>query len=268
MDDERFKDRVGFPNQEDIPYEYRNNKANFYPKIAGIGQYIDKISEILLAAGVEILTSSKIQDLNIGPNDEIHSCSVINNNGQNQEIDCDFMIWTAPLIFLKPLMSKAEIDDSWMKIGKPPSRALQFVHFTTIEPLFNSSAFYYYDFSQDSSFRITNYSAFTSHPLGNAYTLEFIEDFKKETLEHKSAMQMVNQFLKNNLNSNLEASQIFIDPLRVPVPDFHVRRYNTLAEKHTCPIKNLHLYGSSASQSFQLSRNIYATASDLTESIL
>ncbi len=264
---DRYRSRIGFPHQEKLPAALQPGSVNRYPRKAGIGQFIEKIEHYLHTRGCSILLGANLVQFAFGDDGQISACE-IDADGESQTVPCDHVIWTAPLFPLNQVLARSSADASWVPETKRPDQVLEFIHFTTGEPIFESNAFYYYDLDPSIRFRITNYAAYTHHPAGNAYTLEYVRPISAPSSTEQAARSEVDNFLTTIKCESQRSENIWVDPARIPVPCFSLpTNENTVVTNADTKPENLHLFGPSANQSFVLSRDIYSESADLVKGL-
>lgn len=265
MASNHYRSRIGFPHQGKLPESLQPKNVNWYPKQAGIGQFIDKIAEYLRAGSCDILLGAKVTKFDVNEHGQIMGCDIA-TDGTTRHVDCDHVIWTAPLFSLGQVLTASEMDQSWVPASRKPEQLLEFVHFVTNEPIFEHDAFYYYDLDPSKRFRITNYDGYTKHAAGNAYTLEFLRPMGSAPSSPESALTEINAFLETFGRSTLRCDQLWVDTSRIPVPCFSLA---TDGEAQALNDEkkpfNIHLFGATANQSFVLSRDIYTESAELAK---
>jgi len=122
-------------------------RTHFYPKVGGVGVWVDQMRIKLDALGVTVLCGRSVKK--IGHKGRVINRIVMDND---EVIDCDNLVWTIPLVFL---FRAAGIECS--TVG-PRLLNTTLLHFTfDSKPLSDDHYFYCYDPSF-LPFRVTLYS--------------------------------------------------------------------------------------------------------------
>ena len=145
--------------------------------------------------GGEFIQSARVSKLALDSNESVSHVTVQSTDTDASEVIRNNLIWATALPRLKSLLVDAGAQSSWIPPLLAPERQLEFIHFVMKEPMFAPEAFYFYDLDPQSAFRLTNYQAYTSHPLGNAYTLERILPAGEQGFEHDEGVNFVSTFL-------------------------------------------------------------------------
>lgn len=144
LKEEQFMNsRIGFHSFE----EGVSSFCNFYPRIGGIGRWIDHLAKRADDAGVEISLNCNLV------NAEINNCRVEKFTlNEGSTIECDHLIWTVPpAIFLKVLGEKT--------FGtKPKSIHTHVCHFVADQPPITDLYFFACHDPSMSTYRVTLHS--------------------------------------------------------------------------------------------------------------
>lgn len=267
--DARYAERIGFPEQANLPDHLIPTNCNYYPRQAGIGQFIEKIGDFIRSRGGEFWQSTRLESVEVTEQGLITRCQVggVADN-QARHVDCENLIWTAPLAHLRGALNNSGLATDWIPSGQPPNRLLEFIHFAAPRPLLQTDAFYVYDLMPGTVFRLSNYQAFTTHQLPHAYTLELIRPVDSNPLSETQAFSILADALSSIGLPVVRPSGLWVDPLRLPLPNFSIDGITNQAVRQLVPpFANLHLFGSAASNGFQLSRNLYVSAASLLEAL-
>lgn len=268
MAQEKFSERIGFPDQGALPEEYAPKTANYYPRSAGVGQVIDRMTASATRRGAQFALGAKIAAVDLDADGAVAACH-LEHGDERCTVKCSNLIWTAPCFHLKRLLTAGGSDASWVPLGAPPTRAIEFAHFVTDRPLFSGPAFYYYDLQPSAVFRITNYAGYTDHPSKNAYSLEFTAPFAAPPRSVEAVTAETRAFLDGIGAADVKIERLWADPLRLPMPPFELNAPRpTQSDRARCAPRNLHLFGSTANRKFALTRSLYGDASDLIESLI
>jgi len=267
--DPRYAPRIGYPRQEDLPLSRSSNPVNFYPKIAGIGTYIDRIIAFLCKRGVEIIFESEVTALAAGPEEATHDVFIRRKSGEEVKFAAAQVLWSSPAVFLNRLLSEAGVVLQHNASGGRPEQVVEFVHFCTAEPIIGTEVFYFYPFTPDQAFRCTNYAAFTEHLFANAYTLEVMRSAKSTCFSADEARLAVASFLSSTCREESRVTRLYTDPFRVSVPTTNVAVAPSpdAGEGYKTVIPGIFLFGSTATGRYMISKEIFSAAAKFVETL-
>lgn len=157
----------------------RSAIKKYYPKESGVDLWVKKIEARLILGGVRMLKLSEIETLYVDKK-RIKTVKL----GDKGNIDCDYLIWTLPPIFL------SKMTDIKVPSRPPVFRSVSIINIITdTMPVKGPYWFTIYD-PDIRSFRVTVYDNFTNKGSGRKYRLSVEvlhnNDFKGSAADQKS----------------------------------------------------------------------------------
>lgn len=263
---ESQKMRIGFPDQEHLPSQFVPTSSNFYPKVAGISTFIERIERYLVRNGVRIEKGARVQTVSLSNSGPTH-VHYMKKGGEEVHLKADKLIWSAPGVFLEKLVNSdcESKQDLWaFPSYSRPRNALKFIHFVCNRDVLCSKPFYYYCYNKTQNFRLTNYSSFTNHPIKYSYTLELIVSLGEPHFEAESALEIIERVFIDigvGLSAKECVEKVWVDDHQTILPSFDIVS-NRSSEGREIP-SSVKLFGSAATGKFQLTREMYKEALEL-----
>lgn len=91
-----FSGQLALPDQRNYPEKYLPGKRAFYPRKLGLGRYIDALVDQLQGAGIEILTSARLNTLVHSDGQSTHA-DIVLKDGSTRQIATEHVYWAASM---------------------------------------------------------------------------------------------------------------------------------------------------------------------------
>ena len=149
-----LRDRLAWPEQRTLPVKWESGRKAYYPRKYGIYRVIDALLARLRSAGVEILTNTQVQSL------EVHEGRIkyltLDQEGRAHQITIQKMIWSSGLPAISQLL---HLDLSGYRFDAP--RKTVIVNLLLSQPPQMGDLYYLYCYDPGChTFRITNFTGY------------------------------------------------------------------------------------------------------------
>jgi oxygen-dependent protoporphyrinogen oxidase len=167
---EPYRSVFGFPEQLQLPKEYRHSRRSFYSKKRGSRNFIDGLVNTLKQKGVNFLFGTEILKF-----DKKGLKFFISTNHIESEISADKIIFSNGVIGASKV---CEVDLSSVGLDRPLPHTIINIELTETT---NSPLCYFYGMENDVDFyRVTNYSAFSGNENDKRISIEILGKTDKE----------------------------------------------------------------------------------------
>ncbi|WP_108468430.1 NAD(P)-binding protein [Polynucleobacter difficilis] len=147
-----LRELIAWPEQRTLPSNLESGRRAYYPKEYGMYRIVDSIKARLLAADVEVYTSSEVVDMSID-SDRVSSIKIRAADGEKTVSSLDNIIWTSGLHSAAKTLGINLLE---YQFDRP--RKTIVVNMVLERPPLMEDLYYLYSFELNSNiFRITNY---------------------------------------------------------------------------------------------------------------
>lgn len=183
---ETYRSIVGVPNQLELPDEYVHDLKSFYAKPKGTLEFINGLEELILSKGIQIITNSRIKQINKSKKYiEYHQNQIYN------KLDYDKILISSGVISAVKLLKPT------LRIDTIPPMKSAFLN-VELKTITKNDLFYFYNFSSTINFyRVTNYRAFSKDENDKRITIECFlpndnpEDYCKKILLYLNKIDFI-----------------------------------------------------------------------------
>jgi len=167
---EPFRSIYGFPEQLQLPNQFRHHRKSFYSKKRGSRNFIDGLVLVLKEKGIKFLFGTEIEKF-----DSAKLSFTISTNQVKSEITANRVVFSNGVIGAAKVCG---INLSSVSLDKPLSHAI--INLQMSETIDNPLC-YFYGMDRDVDFyRITNYRAFSGNADDKRISIEILGKTDKE----------------------------------------------------------------------------------------
>lgn len=257
MESSLLRDRLAWPEQRTLPVKWESGRKAYYPRKYGIYRVINALLARLRSAGVEILTNTQVQSL------EVHDGRVkrltLDQEGRMHQMTVQKMIWSSGLPAISKLL---DLDLSGYRFDAP--RKTVVVNLLLSQPPQMGDLYYLYCYEPGChTFRVTNFTGYCEDaPRGGGWpvSVELLMDATLPSLDDMKhlAIKELKQF--KVISSNNDVIFSAVEPLATGFPMPSVINFKALSDMrariHGLELSNLTLLGILSDENIFFQRDV------------
>jgi protoporphyrinogen oxidase len=157
MKSDRLRARVAYPDQINLPPYRTNSQKGLYPKQFGMGNFVDRLKQLLLSRGVEIKTGANLTQVRCNEGC-VESVTLSFDALSDEHIFTDALIWT---VGWPALAHALEVNTHNLSSKPKGKRKIVFANLVFDRTPQMDRLYYFYCYDTGfATFRVTNYSSY------------------------------------------------------------------------------------------------------------
>jgi len=160
--DDTFRARVAYPDQRNLPIEYRHNRKSLYSFRGGSSDFVRGLMDLGFSLGIKYLTNTNVNSIDTARNE-----LSISANGETTSISYAYLVSSIGPIFTRALISGVKPVESDRVVYR-------LIHIVLDRPTNSDVCYAYFHDFQSPFFRITNYGAFSGREHDERLTIEVL----------------------------------------------------------------------------------------------
>jgi protoporphyrinogen oxidase len=244
MKSDLLRDRMGFPEQRNLPLAFSAGRRGYYPKQYGMDRVVGALRHGLEQAGVRIATGAEVTQVQTEAG-RIHRASV-RREGAVLEVDVEALYWTSGLPVLASVLG---VPLQGLPFDPPPKTVV--VNMLLDGPPAMGDLYYCYCYDQGfDTFRVTNYPAYCEGAIRPAGYPICVELLVRGPLPETGALEAQAQDELRRMGVLQPGQSVRFAraaPLAAGFPMPSVRNTDSLAQVRDriaqCGLSNLHSLG-------------------------